>query len=212
MGVMPLALGLAILAAAWLGPLPDLARQSFAAHMTMHMAVVALAAPLLALGVAGSAIDPVRTIPRLIAPVPASIIELVMVWAWHTPAMHHAARQQTWVLAVEQASFLAAGFLLWIAAVGGTRGEREGRRGAGVIGLLFTSMHMTLLGALFALAPRSLYPHSAYPSAELSPLSDQHLGGAIMLFVGGLSYLIGGLWLTAGLLGSLPAKRREASS
>jgi putative membrane protein len=31
-------------------------------------------------------------------------------------------------------------------------------------------------------------------------LDDQHLGGAIMLVVGGVSYLAGGLWLTARLV------------
>ena len=31
-------------------------------------------------------------------------------------------------------------------------------------------------------------------------LHDQHLGGAIMLLVGGVSYLAGGLWLTARAL------------
>ncbi|MGH9372866.1 MAG: cytochrome c oxidase assembly protein, partial [Vicinamibacterales bacterium] len=42
-----LLLGLGVLAAAWLGPLPALASGSFAAHMTMHIGVVAVAAPLL---------------------------------------------------------------------------------------------------------------------------------------------------------------------
>jgi putative membrane protein len=36
--------------------------------------------------------------------------------------------------------------------------------------------------------------------AGLTPLQDQHLGGAIMLLIDGISYLLGGLWLTAGLL------------
>jgi putative membrane protein len=75
------ALGLAVLAWAWLGPLPALAMHSFAAHMTMHIAVVAVAAPLLALAMAGTAMDPVRAMPRLVAPIPASMIELVVVWA-----------------------------------------------------------------------------------------------------------------------------------
>ena len=35
-------LGLLTLAAAWLGPLPELAGRAFFAHMTMHMCVVAL--------------------------------------------------------------------------------------------------------------------------------------------------------------------------
>jgi putative membrane protein len=190
----------AVLAIAWLGPLPDLASQSFAAHMTMHMAVVAVAAPLMAIAVSGSTVDPARAMPRLFAPIPASMIELVVVWAWHTPILHHAARHQMAALLIEQASFLAAGLLLWIAAFGGAREQHRFRAGPGIIALLFTSMHMTLLGALFALASRPLFEHATSEPAALSALADQHLGGAIMLLVGGASYLFGGLWLTAGVL------------
>src|SRR5687768_11991129 len=139
--------GVAVLASAWLGPLPDLARQSFAAHMSMHMAVVAVAAPLLAVALSGSAADPTEAMPRLFAPIPASILELIVVWAWHAPALHQAARHQTWALVLEQASFLTAGLLLWIAACGSNRARPHRRSGAGVVALLFTSMHMTLLGA-----------------------------------------------------------------
>jgi putative membrane protein len=189
-----------VLATAWLGPLPDLAARSFAAHMTMHMAVVAVAAPLMAIAIAGSALDPARARPRLFAPVPASIIELVVVWAWHVPVLHHAARGQPGALIVEQASFLVAGLLLWIAAVGGTRAHHRFRAGPGIVALLFTSMHMTLLGALFALATRPLFEHAIRAEGVPAALADQHLGGAIMLLVGGASYLAGGLWLTAGMV------------
>lgn len=205
--------GVVVLAIVWLGPLSAFARWSFSAHMTMHMAVVAVAAPLIALGVSTGRFDPVRTTPHLFAPIPASIAELVVVWVWHTPALHHAARHETWALVLEQSSFLAAGFVLWVAVLGGDGALREARRGAGIVALLFTSMHMTLLGALFALAPRTLYHHAANGPAALS-LSDQHLGGAIMLIVGGAAYLIGGLWLTAGLLRVVPSEveEREVSS
>jgi putative membrane protein len=198
--------GVVVLAAAWLGPLPDLARQSFAAHMTMHMMVVAVAAPLLALGVSGTAADPVRLMPRVFAPIPASMIELIVVWSWHAPALHHAARHATAALLLEQASFLTAGLLLWLAAL---------RGGAGVVALLFTSMHMTLLGALFALANRPLFAHASTGTVALSALADQQLGGVIMLLVGGASYLAGGLWLMGSLLRSSPSGapvRREVSS
>lgn len=60
-------------------------------------------------------------------------------------------------------------------------------------------MHMTLLGALLALTPRPLYTHTSEFS-PLTPIEDQHVGGAIMLLVGGISYLAGGLWLVIGLL------------
>jgi putative membrane protein len=195
-----LLLGFLILALAWLGPLPDLAAQSFAAHMTMHMAVVAVAAPLLALAIAGTRLDPARAMPQLFAPIPASILELLVVWSWHTPAWHHAARRETWALVLEQGSFITAGLVLWLAVVGGDREQRQYRGSAGIVALLFTSMHMTLLGALFALANRPLFVHQADPTIALSPLTDQHLGGAVMLLVGGASYLAGALWLMAQVL------------
>lgn len=194
-----LAFGVLTLAAAWAGPLPSLAPRSFAAHMAMHMAVVAVAAPLIAIGIAGGRLDPVRKAPSIFAPIPASLIELAVVWAWHAPALHHAARHDTAMFAVEQASFLAAGLLVWLSAFGGHEARRANRAAAGVIALLLTSMHMTLLGALLVLAPRALYVHRGTLDA-LTPLQDQHLGGAIMLLVGGFSFLLGGLWLTAGLL------------
>jgi putative membrane protein len=191
--------GLLTLAAAWLGPLPQLAPRAFAAHMTMHMGVVAVAAPLLAMGVAGGRLDPVRKAPRLFAPIPASVLELVVVWAWHAPALHHAARHGEVGLAAEQGMFLLAGLFVWLSAFGGAARRGGNRTAAGVVGLLLTSMHMTLLGALLALTPRPLY-HHVEGFIGLTPLDDQHLGGAIMLLVGGIAYLTGGLWLTAGLL------------
>jgi putative membrane protein len=244
-------LGLCILGAMWLGPLPERAAHSFAAHMIMHMSVVAVAAPLLALGLAGSIYDPVRRLSPLFPPVPISLIELIIVWAWHAPALHYLARHSSGGLVIEQSMFLLSGLLVWLSAFGGEPQQRRPRAAAGVIALLLTSMHMTLLGALLALPLRPLYGHSThvslvaencdstqknslslqervrvrgsaivapslYPSPwgrrdlsscvpeesriRLTPLQDQQLGGAIMLIVGGVSYLLGGLWLTAGLL------------
>lgn len=191
--------GCLTLAAVWLGPLPQLAQQAFWAHMTMHMGVVAVATPLLALGVAGGQLDPVCKAPGLFAPIPASALELVVVWAWHMPALHHAARHSTAGLAVEQGMFFLAGLFVWLSACGGEHWQRGNRLATGIVGLLLTAMHMTLLGALLALSPRPLYAH-VDRFAGLTPLEDQHLGGAIMLLVGGVSYLLGGLWLTVGLL------------
>jgi putative membrane protein len=204
-----LILGMLTLAGAWLGPLPFLARGAFWAHMTMHMLVVAVAAPLLALGLAQTRFDPVQRRPQFFAPVPLSIAELVIVWVWHTPALHHLARHTAHGVALEQGTFLLAGLLVWLSVFGGTR---DGNRlGAGVIALLLTSMHMTLLGALLALTPRPLFMHAGV-FTRLSPLEDQQLGGAIMIVVGGIAYLAGGLWLMTALLrGKRPAASGEAA-
>ena len=191
-----LASGTLLLGFLWIGPLPELARLSFSSHMALHMGVVAVAAPLLTAGIAGSRLDPVPLVPTFFAPIPLSLVELVVVWSWHAPALHHAARHEWKVMAVEQTMFLAAGLLVWLSAFGGKAPQLAERRGAGIVALLLTSMHMTLLGALLALTPRPLFAHASGAVA----LGDQHMGGAIMLLVGGISYLGGGLWLTRRLL------------
>jgi putative membrane protein len=196
----PLYAGLFVLASVWFVPWSQLVRGGFSAHMITHMGVVALAAPMIALGVAGGRFDPVRRRPALFPPIPLSIVELLVVWAWHAPALHHGARHSMLPWWIEQGSFLVSGLMVWLSAFGGDAGDRSNRRAEGLVALLLTWMHMTLLGALLALAPRSLYGGH--------DLDDQHLGGAIMLLAGGVAYLAGGLWLAIGLL---RARRGEAS-
>jgi putative membrane protein len=172
----------------------------FTWHMGAHMAVVALAAPALALGVAGGRWDPVCRAPHRISPVVASMVELVTVWAWHAPGLHMAARSESWAWALEQITFLFAGLYLWVAALGGTGEQRRARASGGITGLLLTLMHMTLLGALLALSNRVVYRHHHHGPSLLSPLHDQQLGGAVMIVMGGLAYLVGGLWLVGDVL------------
>jgi putative membrane protein len=191
--------GCLVLALAWAGPALGI-EAGFTGHMIVHMAVVAIAAPLLAIGLAGSRLDPTPLAPLLFAPMLAMALELVVVWGWHAPALHAAARGSPAVLALEQLSFLAVGLLVWLAAFGRGPGTARAAWGAGILALFLTSMHMTLLGALLALSPRPLYGHAHGGLAGLAPLDDQHLGGAIMLLVGGASYLIGALALMARLL------------
>ena len=189
-----LATGAAVLALAWLGPLPRLAGESFTAHMSMHMLVVAVAAPLIALGwprLQGRWRGAVAT------PLLASLVDFVVIWVWHAPALHQMARSSGWALAFEQISFLAVGVWVWGSALGG--GARRVEALAGAAALFFTAMHMTLLGALIGLATRPLHGHGV-GLFGLSPLDDQHLGGVIMLAVGGLAYLVGALVLVARVL------------
>lgn len=206
------AAGALVLAAAWLGPLPGLSRHSFTVHMAMHMTVVAIACPLLAFGIAGGPLDPLRARvdgwrPALLSPYVASALEFIVVWAWHAPGLHHLARHATAWLVLEQGSFLVVGLLVWLSALGGGSDARA-RAAAGIGGLLMTSMHMTLLGVLLALADRPLYTHGDVTAAfGLSPLQDQHLGGVVMLAIGGVSYLLGALALLATLLRE---RRQEA--
>lgn len=184
--------GAAVLLAAWAGPLPWLVHGSFAAHMLLHMSVVGIGVPLLAMGLAprfrmGSA--------GLVWPIVVSVLDLIVVWGWHAPHLHHLSRSEPSMLALEQASFAGAALLVWLIAFSGSPL-------AGAVTLFFTSMHMTLLGALIGLAPRPIYPghdHGAgWPG--LSATDDQHVGGVVMLAIGGIVYLGGGLVLAARAL------------
>ena len=195
--------GFLLLSGLWLGPLPEWTRHSFAAHMSLHMGVVAIAAPLLALGIAGGSLDFVQRWPTVFSAIPWSIAELVVVWSWHAPTLHHAARSLPGGFVAEQFSFFTAGLVVWSASISGPRTAAGDRAGAGIAALLLTSMHMTLLGALIALTPRTLYSHATHAHdapITLTPLDDQHLGGAIMLAIGGVSYLAGGLVLAMRLV------------
>ena len=116
--------------------------RSFAVHMIAHMALVAIAAPLIAIGLG-------NTWPSLsrwftgITPLTASLLELVVVWFWHLPKIRILADQSLAATMFEQVSFLVAGLLLWLSCL-------DAPRLAGAAGLLFTSIHMTLLGVLLA--------------------------------------------------------------
>src|SRR5690606_23956673 len=116
-----------------------------------------------------------------------------IVWGWHAPLAHEAARTLAVARAAEQASFLAAGLLLWLSALNRRDG---GGRLAGAAALLLTAMHMTLLGVLITLAqsPICTVPDAA-PLFGLGVMGDQQLGGVLMLGLGGAVYVTGGLAL-----------------
>jgi putative membrane protein len=193
--------GLALLALIWGGPHFAAGETSFTAHMLAHMGVVAIAAPLIAIGLAGSEWDFSRR-GSFFSPLPASLLELVVVWVWHAPALRALAETSAVAAAVEQASFLAAGLILWLSCIGHSDNDRSERSAAGAFGLLFTSVHMTLLGALLALTPRPLYGVGEVTclGVTLSAGQDQALGGVVMLMVGAAVYLIGGLALLTRIL------------
>lgn len=198
--------GVLALAVAWLGPLPAAAHGSFTAHMTIHMLVTAVAAPLIALGLLPriAALMPPRG--ELALPAVASLADLVVVWAWHAPALHHAARTEALAFALEQASFLGVALAVWGSALG-CQASRGGAL-AGAAALFFTMMHMTLLGVLIGLSRVPIIMIGAGGHGAI--LADQEIGGMVMLGVGGLVYLLGGLALVARELRARPETLEDA--
>lgn len=196
MNPLPILAGAVVLVWAWAGPLPGHVPHSFAAHMALHMAVVGIGVPLLAAGMAPALSGTRLMRSQLGLPLAISLADLVVVWGWHAPKLHEAARASPAVLALEQAMFAGIALLVWLVALGSADGRRAEAALAGALTLFFTSMHMTLLGALIGLSNRPVYDHAH----GADPVMDQQIGGAIMLVIGGVIYLAGGLTLTARVL------------
>ena len=175
---------------------------TFAQHMAWHMTLVAVLAPLAVLILRRTRLDPVPSAPALFSPFVACLIEFVVVWGWHVPALHVAARHDAAWFAAEQISFAAAALYFWISILGGGAHERDGRTGAGVIALVLTFAHMTMLGVVIALSPRDLYGHGA------DGLLDQQHGGTLMILAGTIAYPAAALWLSRTLISSRAGEER----
>jgi putative membrane protein len=214
MQIVAFTAGLVSLALALISPLHALGEALFSAHMVQHEILMLISAPLLVLGRPlvpllwalpmswrrgiGQAVKtaPVRSVWDTIThPLIAWGIELVVLWAWHTPALFEKTLTSESMHAAQHISFLFASLLFWWAVFQG--GERRMGYGMSVIYIFTTAVHSTVLGALLALSPKLWYPGYATTTGAwgLTPLQDQQIGGLIMWVPAGIVYLVAALWL-----------------
>lgn len=190
--------GMLLLAISLWSPLAALAEHMFSAHMVVHEIMMAAAAPLLvwarpwgafAWALPAGVSRTLRPIAVLGGACAATLLQAVVIWLWHVPALFAATAESEALHILQHLSFIAAAVLFWQAM-----DRLSGRRaGAGVGWLFFTSLHTGFLGALLLLAPRLWFP--AEGGFGLSPLEDQQLAGAIMWVPGGLVYAAAALWM-----------------
>lgn len=210
--VTSFAAGLAAVAIALLPPLDTLADSLFAAHMTQHVLLAAVAPPLLVAGLPEIAFwaalpnalrhalsaTPARAVwaasgwRAVTRPGTACALHFLAIWAWHVPGPYDLALRNDAVHALEHLSFLATGMLLWWRIVH-PYAERRAVYGKGILALFVTAMQTGALGALITLSRHVLYPAQAAAAMAwgLNPLEDQQLAGLIMWVPGGLLYLVG---------------------
>jgi len=190
-------------------PLDALAESLFAGHMLQHVVLIAVAAPLVVLGVPlvpvlwglpprarrtlGRAWNAAR-LPRLFAwlttPLVAWGVHAVALWGWHLPGPYTAALAHPTVHALEHASFFATALLMWWVTFRPLYHPRD--TGAGAIGVAFgTLMQSAALGALMTFSTSPWYPVQSSGAAAwgLTPLTDQQLAGLIMWIPPGFVYL-----------------------
>ena len=203
---LPLFIAVALLSALWSGPFSPFApfgggAGTFTGHMILHMGIVACAAPLLVLALPGLPRLVDRIAPPLAAAPLAAMVEFVVVWGWHTPALCGLAQTSPTAFVAEQVSWVVVGVLLWATVLRPVVAQGLALW-AGVLALLLTGMHMTLLGTLITLAQHPQYG---------SPLVDQQFGGLIMLAVGAVVYTGPGLALARRGLAVEDEKSASAS-
>ena len=206
------ALGWLALAGALLSPLHWLGERLFTAHMVEHEAVMAVAAPLLALARPVGAFvwalpaglrralgraarrHAVRAVwSGVTRPLTATIVHGGVIWLWHIPALFDAALIGLLLHRLQHLSFLVSALAFWWALV------RRCDRGAAVLHLFATATHTGLLGALIVLAPSVLYRQQTADSASwgLTALEDQQLAGLVMWIPAGTVYAGAALALAA---------------
>jgi putative membrane protein len=179
--------------------------------MTQHLILMAVAAPLLVLGLPSRLLlSPVfaqarparrrraaRVLRRMVDARGLAPLQVFVLILWHLPPAVAAALASEAVHLLMHATLLAVALPFWAAVL--RAGTREGASFVAAALLLFSAMTaMTLMGALLTLAPRPLY--AAYPQ-----LADQQLAGLLMWVPGTLPYLAAGVWL--GVRGLARAER-----
>jgi putative membrane protein len=203
--------GLLILAAALMSPLDSLAHTLFSGHMTQHLLLMVVAAPLLVYARPTAALvaglpeggrDLVRqsdlrgTLRALRNPLGVWIIGAVALWAWHMPALYEAALAHGPVHVLEHASFFGAAVLFWSVVL--SSGTRRGVPRPIAIVLVFASgVQSSALGAVLLFASSPLYDVHGEGARvwDVSPLSDQQLAGALMWSPPALLYIVVMGWL-----------------
>ena len=175
-------------AIALFGPLDAWAKVSTAAHMTQHMLLMVLIAPMwvlsrplpqwyAALG------RPVLWISRPLLrlaryPVLAAGLHGLAIWFWHTPLFYMLAVDSYYWHVIEHLFFLLTAGVFWWAVLYAS----AARLGQALLALLLTLMHTGFLGALLTFSTNTLYGESRH-------LQDQQLAGLIMWVPSAIPYL-----------------------
>ena len=203
--------GVVATALALLSPIDAVATALFAAHMTQHMLLVVVAAPLLVLGDVGTATlwalriesrrgvgawwRARRVLPALWEvlrrPLVAFTLHVGALWLWHVPTLYDAALRHESVHVAEHASFFLTALLFWYPIADSHRRRRFGV-GVATLYLFAAGLQCTLLGALITFSSHPWYfaHYATTASWGLTPLEDQQLAGLIMWIPAGLVYLV----------------------
>lgn len=183
------------------GPPGRLAEESLTAHMAEHLLLADLGAPLLVAGMRNPLLAFLLPRPLLVSvarrprlrgflrrirrPLPAIAIFALALYGWHIGAAFEAAVENPFAHALQHASFVGSGILVWWAALEPKRRRMRGElwKIGHILGARMVSM---MIGMAFILIREPVYT-GVYGSGErrfgLSALGDQQTAGGLMVSV-----------------------------
>lgn len=170
--------GLGVLAVLTVSPLCALSSALFSVRVAHHMALVAGAAPLIALGLRWR-----PSAPEVAGA--AFVAQMAAIWVWHLPQPYALALSSHAAYWAMELSLLGTGIWLWCAMLA------PGRAGGAIALALGTVVQMGMLGALLTFAGRPLFAAHLTTTQPfgLTPLADQQLAGLLMWAPAALPYL-----------------------
>jgi putative membrane protein len=204
--------GVATLAFSLLGPLETYNEQIFTLHMTQHLVILQISAPLLLLGRPVQLIlralprrttkrtigylfgnpMPRRTVLAITAPITVFLLFNGNMGFWHFPGFYESALRDDWVHHLQHILFAGTAMLYWWVIIDPVPRHHRLRE-IWAMGSVFLSMMIgSIIGAVITLSESILYPfylEAAHPWGW-SPLLDQQIGGVIMWVGSGLLYFV----------------------
>jgi cytochrome c oxidase assembly factor CtaG len=213
--------GWTVLALSLVSPLHQAGERSFTMHMIEHELIMLVATLLLAASGAGGVLawglpralrrslaggwtSPLQSLwRRLTEPVTATIVQGVVMWAWHAPLLFDRALDSSGWHIAQHACFFVSSLLFWWAMLH-PRGRGAGY-GVSAACLFVTSLIGGALGALMSVSASPWYADYAamgMTGIGLDPVDDQRLAGLIMWIPGGLVHGVAAMalfykWLKA---------------
>jgi putative membrane protein len=171
---------------------------ALSAHMAMHIILMNVVAPLVAIGLvkrlrpmSGTAFWSVAT------------LQIGTLWFWHLPTVQAATTYSGSALLMH-GSLFAVALLFWT----GVLQMRGLGRWQAILGLILTGKLSCLLAALLIFSPRFLYASHHHAAA----IEDQQLAGLLMITGCPVSYVLAGIVIAVSMAGVLPVSKHARTA
>ncbi len=163
-------------------------------HMAIHIAAMNVAAPVAAVMAARAGWTRAWARPQALWA--ATIVQLIVLWAAHSPFIHDGMQTFAVAAVAVHVLLLLAALTFWLSLV-----AAETHKWQAMLALLVSGKLACLLGVLLIFAPRPLFAGHGAHHDHGAALADQHLAGLLMVAACPLSYVLTAVVLAAQAIG-----------